>query len=60
MSFIVEYQITPSSFIFGINVKTEQFKTWSKDDKSNTENCTDTVCEDTRQKALESHVTPFN
>ena len=47
-----------------INVKTCQFKTWCKGDKSNIENSTDHFCEDTRQNALPAltnlgHVTPF-
>ena len=47
-----------------INVKTCQFKTWCKGDKSNIEDITDHFCEDTRQNALAAltnlgHVTPF-
>ena len=47
-----------------VNVRTCQFKTWCKGDKSNIENSTDHFCEDTRQNALAAltnlgHVTPF-
>ena len=47
-----------------MNVKTSQFKTWCKGDKSKIENSTDHFCEDIRQNALAAltnlgHVTPF-
>ena len=47
-----------------LNVRTCQFKTWCKGDKSNIENSRDHFCEDTRQNALAAltnigHVTPF-
>ena len=61
---ILQYNVKVGNKTANISVKTCQFKTWCKGDKSNIENSTDHFCEDTRQNALAAltnlgHMTTF-
>jgi len=61
---ILQYNVNVGNKTANIYVKTCQFKTWCKGDKSNIKNSTYHFCEDTNQNALAAltnlgHVTPF-
>ena len=60
---ILQYNVDVGNKTANIDVKTCQFKTWCKDDKSNIKNSTDHFCEDTRNALAAhtnlGHVTPF-
>jgi len=57
---ILQYNVKVGNKTANINLKTSQFKTWCKGDKSNIENSTDHFCEDTRQNALIIITSSFN